>query len=336
MILYWLVGGLIGCVYSATINPVGFDGIIEYVNSIQTTWKAGHNLAQQVDNKAVNYLAGLLESEEKLPIREKHTIPDSEIPEEFDARKQWHNCHSIGHIRDQGNCASCWAVAGAGSLTDRLCIASNGSFTMPLSDVEVIACAFPYGGLGCRGGTERAAWDYFANHGIVTGGDYGSKIGCQPYEHEPCEHHMDAGELPSCAKLPLLPTPQCHSKCTNPSYLATFEDDHHKIKSTYMLDNNVKEIQKEILTHGPLVTGFQLYEDFVTYKSGVYQHVAGKLLGRHGVRVIGWGTEDGTPYWLVANSWNTHWGDAGYFKFIRGTNDCGFEESVVGGVPLVQ
>lgn len=48
---------------------------------------------------------------------------------------------------------------------------------------------------------------------------------------------------------------------------------------------------------------------------GVYQHTGGKLLGGHAIRILGWGTEEGTPYWLVANSWNTDWGDKGIMEF---------------------
>ena len=43
--------------------------------------------------------------------------------------------------------------------------------------------------------------------------------------------------------------------------------------------------------------------------TGVYQHVSGAPLGGHAVRLLGWGVEEGTPYWLVANSWNYDWGD---------------------------
>ena len=45
--------------------------------------------------------------------------------------------------------------------------------------------------------------------------------------------------------------------------------------------------------------------------TGVYQHVSGAELGGHAVKIIGWGVEDGTKYWLVANSWNNDWGDHG-------------------------
>merc|ERR1712001_314057 len=83
----------------------------------------------------------------------------------------------------------------------------------------------------------------------------------------------------------------------------------------------------------PTEVSFTVYEDFVNYKSGVYQHVHGHQLGGHAVRMLGWGEEDGTPYWLVANSWNTDWGDKGTFKILRGHNECGIEGSVVAGMP---
>lgn len=65
----------------------------------------------------------------------------------------------------------------------------------------------------------------------------------------------------------------------------------------------------------------------------MYQYTTGDYLGGHAVKIIGWGTENGTPYWLIANSWNRSWGMKGFFKFIRGTNDCNIEFEMVGGYP---
>lgn len=53
------------------------------------------------------------------------------------------------------------------------------------------------------------------------------------------------------------------------------------------------------------------------------------LTFRH--RLIGWGVEDGTPYWLVVNSWNKAWGDEGLFRIIRGQDECGFESDITAG-----
>lgn len=67
--------------------------------------------------------------------------------------------------------------------------------------------------------------------------------------------------------------------------------------------------------------------------SGVYQHVTGAALGGHAIKILGWGVEEGTPYWLVANSWNTDWGNGGFFKILRGQDHCGIESSISAGVP---
>ncbi|KAH0822409.1 hypothetical protein GEV33_000381 [Tenebrio molitor] len=86
----------------------------------------------------------------------------------------------------------------------------------------------------------------------------------------------------------------------------------------------------EILLNGPVVAGYQVYEDFYLYKKGVYKHVTGQKMGNHAVKIVGWGTENGTLYWLVANSWGRNWGDlGGFFKILRGKNHCGIESNIV-------
>ena len=82
------------------------------------------------------------------------------------------------------------------------------------------------------------------------------------------------------------------------------------------------------LQHGPISAAFTVYDDFPTYKSGVYKHGAGsKQLGGHAIEIIGYGTDAAAgDYWLVKNSWNEEWGDGGTFKIARGSNECGIEE----------
>jgi len=44
------------------------------------------------------------------------------------------------------------------------------------------------------------------------------------------------------------------------------------------------------------------------------------------VKMLGWGNEQGTDYWICANSWGPDWGDEGYFKIKMG--ECGIDDSV--------
>ena len=37
-------------------------------------------------------------------------------------------------------------------------------------------------------------------------------------------------------------------------------------------------------------------------------------------------------YWIVANSWSADWGESGYFKIRRGTNECGIEANALAGL----
>jgi cathepsin B len=43
------------------------------------------------------------------------------------------------------------------------------------------------------------------------------------------------------------------------------------------------------LTNGPVEASFDVYEDFLTYKAGIYHHVTGKNLGGHSIKILGWG-----------------------------------------------
>lgn len=68
--------------------------------------------------------------------------------------------------------------------------------------------------------------------------------------------------------------------------------------------------------------------------AGVYKRTSGQFLGGHAIKLLGWGVENGNKYWLAANSWNEDWGDKGYFKILRGDNECGIEDEIVAGLPV--
>ncbi|KAA3669771.1 cathepsin B, partial [Paragonimus westermani] len=90
---------------------------------------------------------------------------------------------------------------------------------------------------------------------------------------------------------------------------------------------------RELTRNGPMEATFDVYADFVNYDKGIYYHIAGEYMGGHAVKLLGWGVTNGTKYWLLANSWNEDWGEKGFFRILRGVDECGIESDVVAGMP---
>lgn len=90
---------------------------------------------------------------------------------------------------------------------------------------------------------------------------------------------------------------------------------------------------KQALMNGPLQTTMSVYEDFMFYKSGVYKHVTGPMMGGHAVSLVGY--DDEGRYWIGKNSWGTSWGEEGYFRISyddeSGFADTGYGFTVEGG-----
>ncbi len=85
----------------------------------------------------------------------------------------------------------------------------------------------------------------------------------------------------------------------------------------------VAERKNLLATKGPLVAGMVVFSDFFSYAGGVYRHVTGGQEGGHAIVCVGY--DDAQGCWICKNSWNTTWGEAGYFKIAYG--ECGIDTS---------
>jgi len=67
---------------------------------------------------------------------------------------------------------------------------------------------------------------------------------------------------------------------------------------------------------------------FQFYSGGILSDPSCGMQLDHGVTAVGYGTDatTSTDYWIVKNSWGTSWGEAGYVRLIRGSNECGIAQ----------
>jgi len=238
-------------------------------------------------------------------------------PKSLDLRTRTFNNNAtcIGPILDQGKCGSCWAFGAAEAISDRLCMKAGGGTFLQLAALDLTSCDQNDG--GCEGGDPASAWSY-AQGGLAT---------------EKCIPYLTAngGPIPTCDPsqepcLDFVNTPACPNTCNDGSAI----NRNNAVASVYNI-GTVQQMQTELDQNGPIEVAFTVYADFLTYKSGVYIYSSGDALGGHAVKMIGYGTEGGVDYWLCQNSWTTSWGDGGYFKIRRGTDECGIEDDAVAG-----
>jgi len=274
--------------------------INELNSDTRMTWQAGIN--EVFAGKTLKEVKDMLISrdffEMESSIPEKRGMNVS-LPDAFHIDEKWPKCKH--EIRNQARCGSCWAFAASEVLSDRFCIAGNDVGV--LSPQHLVAC--DTSDYGCQGGYLSNSWAFLQRTGIPTDA-------CDPYT-------SGAGQVAACLK-----------KCADGSELKTYK------AANYYLTGNAQKTMEDIQEHGPVEAGFSVYQDFIQYKTGVYQHRSGGLLGGHAVKVVGWGKEGNLDYWIVANSWTNTWGEKGYFRIVRGRNECNFESQLITGLPAKQ
>jgi len=295
------------------------------------------------------------------PVRTDVTIPDS-----FDGRKVWKGL--LSPVMDQGSCGSCWAFSSTSTLADRFNIQSLGLMHIQLSPAKLILCDFrdedwsihPDTDPGvvaemdvksllinsCHGDTLYDAWRYLYIIGTNT-------EKCLPYEQSiglKGPQYTKLGKYEEQVKVPLCQviTGIVGDMCANVYYdeftgeeigtAARFYRCFHfySVAGVPADKGSEYDIRHNIYMWGPVSTGMQIYPDFYTFdpKNDIYEWTGiGPRVGGHGVEIVGWGEERGKKYWIIKNSWGTKWGMDGYFRMIRGTNNCKIEENVITGVP---
>jgi cathepsin C len=309
----------------ASVGSKMFQNDMEYINAInaaQSSWEAAPY--PEFEKMTINHMtrqSGKVIPQFKVDARKAHmaqmrTFRDSivsytDIPKSFD----WRNVSGqdfVSPVRNQGGCGSCYAFAATAMFEARMRVATKNQKQPVYSPQEIVSCS-SYA-QACDGGFPYLISKYAEDFGIV-------EEHCYPYQ----------GFSANCTQ----------DKC--PGEARRHFTDYHYIGGYYGA-TTVPLMQENILKYGPIATSFEVLSDFRYYKKGVYRHT--KLVNindpepfvvtNHVVLITGWSeTEDGTPYWIVKNSWGSSWGMSGYFWILRGNDEVGIESLVPSAVPVL-
>jgi len=117
---------------------------------------------------------------------------------------------------------------------------------------------------------------------------------------------------------------------------ACFVPDQYLVYGVDQYDMVVGEenMKQEIYQRGPISCDIAVPESLEEYTGGIYCDETGDMDIVHVVSVVGYGEENGKPYWLVRNSWGEYWGEDGFFRICRGVNNIAIESECSWATPV--
>lgn len=175
----------------------------------------------------------------------------------------------------------------------------------------IVNCAHGGGSAGCYGGEASASYQWIYDNGVP---DWS----CANYEAK----NKECNAINTCSDCD--PLTGCHAVLDYPKF---------HIEEFGAVAGEA-EMLAEIAARGPIACGIAVSDDFfLNYKGGIFNDTTGFLEVDHIVEIAGYGEEDGVKYWIGRNSWGTYWGEQGWFRIVRGTNNLAIESGCDWAVP---
>jgi len=223
-------------------------------------------------------------------------------PASFD----WRNSASpvVSPVKDQGQCGSCWAFSATENIESMWALKHK---TLPiLGPEQIVDCDTV--DQGCNGGDTPTAFAYVTQQGGLdteasypyTAGDSGEGGSCA----------FESNNVAASISNFTWAIPECSGSCDSQS---------------------MADVQAKLATVAPFAICVYA-EPWQDYSGGIFNdntcsHDYSDL--DHCVQLVGYDNNAG--YWIVRNSWNTNWGEAGYIRVstkVAKGNLCGIMDEV--------
>lgn len=290
-------------VYAPHEINIRFGAFLQNLERVQT-----HN-QEAAEGKhsftlAMNHLADLTDDEYKMMLGYKRSTTKPRVQASYELKASrfssepaswdWREHNVVAPVKNQGQCGSCWAFSAIASMEGLL--AKETGKIVELSEQELVDCV--KGGVDdCQhGGEMQEGFEEIITH-------HGGKIDTEDqYKY----------------------TAESEGKC--------LADDSKAVGKFSGYANVTTGNEQALLTAAyqrPVVAVAIDASSFMfqLYHSGVFDYSMCKndIDGLdHGVAVVGYGSDGGSDYWIVRNSWGDSWGQSGYIWMSRNKNNqCG-------------
>jgi C1A family cysteine protease len=195
----------------------------------------------------------------------------------------WQGMNWMTAVKNQGACGSCWAF-GPVSVTEAMFnIEHRSQKNLDISEEELVSPCFASGISGdCLGGDYGGSLKYLKSSGLVSETAYpytsGNEAKSVPNAGDPAHSHLECKVQKSHCSTPAF----CNDNLLGTTRWGITSSAFLPVNANNKPDN-INEMKKELLCHGPLVVG-----------SSNWWHV---------VALVGW--DDSTQQWTIKNSWGT-------------------------------
>lgn len=187
-------------------------------------------------------------------------------------------------------CGSCWCHGAMSSVADRINLMSKRKVIDLIPSIQAIINCGDAG--SCNGGYDGDAYAWVERNGVPD-------VTCQQYQAK----NMRCDSLALCENC--SPNGGCVQVKSYPKIGI----------EQYSSVSGDSRIMAEISARGPVSCGINA-EPLEDYTGGILTRYSGGV--NHVIQLGGYGTLDGTDYWIGRNSWGRYWGEKGWFRIIRG------------------
>ena len=297
LVLFSLIVLLPGQERQTPAVPDSLDALRENIRANGYTFTVSHNWVFDMSPEQKKHFLGRHPSRNPVirddpgPLRDH--MGRRMLPSAYDLRNIAGHT-TIGPIRNQGSCGSCYAFAAAAC--------AEGTYNKATGRTDAQCVDFSESFIAWCLGRMSAYYPHF--------------YGCDGADY-------DYQELQALCDVGICTEASFPYRETDPGSCTHWSDPVVRFQNWYRIPcGDVEAIKTAIMTYGVVDAAVWVTHEFEAYDGGVYEDENTSCSSNpcyytptnHAIALVGWDDNGGDGYFILRNSWGTTWGEGGYMR----------------------